>query len=257
MIDLSVRLERNERLSEHLCLLRFEAPRIAEKARPGQFVAIRASEGIYPLLRRPMSIYMAEGPFVELLIKVVGPGTRLLYEAEPGRWFRMLGPLGRGFGLEGDFDLAVLFGGGVGVAPLAFLERELRRQGRRVLTLVGARTAGELVLRYLSDPLVATDDGSAGFRGTVLELWRTHQEALRRERMRWFSCGPMPMLRALAEEGRHLGVQHEVALEVPMGCGFGVCQGCIVPRVEGRYALACLEGPVFSAREVRWDVLCD
>ncbi|MCS7081505.1 MAG: dihydroorotate dehydrogenase electron transfer subunit [Bacteroidetes bacterium] len=257
MRDVSARLLENERIGPRLCLLRLEAPEIAARALPGQFVAVRAAEGFFPLLRRPMSICAVEDSSLLLLVKVVGVGTRLLYEAEPGAHLHLLGPLGRPFEVEGDFEVAVLFGGGVGVAPLVFLERELRRRGRRVCTLLGARTASELVLRHLKDPFVATEDGSAGLRGTVLDLWRIRLQGHIRGRMKWFSCGPLAMLRALAWESQAGGWEHEVALETPMGCGFGVCQGCVVPLrgPRPRYGLACMEGPVFKAQEVNWDAL--
>jgi dihydroorotate dehydrogenase electron transfer subunit len=235
-------------------VLAFLSPSIASSLLPGQFLNFRVGEGNDPLLRRPFSAYRVEKNQVEIIFNVVGRGTSLLSALRPGDRIDVLGPLGVPFRFSGeDFDTGVLIGGGLGVAPLPLLTRALRKAGKNVLTFVGGRTASLLLTEYLETPLTATDDGSAGFHGTVVQLARERLAGEKVLRPKIFACGPTPMLKAVAEFARASALPCEVSLEGPMGCGIGICQGCPVELIgeEKKYALMCKDGPTFDIRAIK------
>ncbi len=233
-------------ISPGLYVFRLAAPKIAESARPGQFVQIDPGDRFF--LRRPFSIQDADGAEIELLIKVVGKGTAALVQLE-GPW-DVIGPLGTGFTLKRE-SKSILVGGGVGVAPLKMLYRAMARGGLNPAFYVGARAAGEIPFAP-DDPVrdalnIATDDGSEGFRGTVVECLKAQIAA--GDRLFIYACGPSPMLAALREFMLERGLDGEFSLENRMACGMGVCQGCALPVEEG-YKLVCKEGPVLPFSQI-------
>lgn len=247
----------SERLSEAVFRLTVHAPQIARSAQPGQFVMIRSGAGLDPLLRRPFSIHQVTGDGeLQLLFKVIGKGTKYLSELREGDTTDLIGPLGRGFNLQGE-EPACLIGGGMGIAPLYFLAKRIsqlvRRQGKDVV-LLGARNGTELSplvrgftdLGYQVD--MATDDGSLGHHGFVTELL---QGVLSRVG-RVYVCGPETMMGRVAGQCREAGVGCQASLETHMACGLGACLGCTVPGVDGNYRHVCKHGPVFDAQEVLW-----
>ena len=243
------------------------APRIAEAARPGQFVHVLAGEDRSFPLRRPFSIHRVERPAgrsggtVEVVFDVVGAGTRALAGLRPHDVVDVLGPLGRPFTPPAEPVGCVLVGGGYGTAPLFFLAGELRARRCRVDFVIGAATAARLLdameAKRLGHSLtVTTDDGSAGRRGLVTDplpglLARTGTGQV-------YACGPMPMLAAVSRVAAAAGVPCQVAVEEQMACGTGICFSCVLPvRPDGssgetRMARSCLEGPVFDGAAVAW-----
>jgi dihydroorotate dehydrogenase electron transfer subunit len=243
-----------ENVTANIFILTFVSARIAHSIQPGQFVNIKTDEGIEPLLRRPFSVYHTEGEKVRIIFNVVGKGTEVLKRKHQGDVLDVLGPLGVPFSLQlPSFDHAILLGGGLGVAPLPLAPRELIRREKTILTILGARSSSLIVDRYLQNVVIATDDGSAGLRGNVVDALRFRIPELDAARTRVFACGPTPMLRALQKLLVEEGIEGEAALEGPMGCGFGICQGCPVELVgdERKYALMCKEGPTFDLRRIK------
>jgi dihydroorotate dehydrogenase electron transfer subunit len=246
-----------------------EAPAEYAGIGPGQFVMLETDGGLEPYLRRAFSVADvsnadAGGPTVriELLVKIVGRGTGAMAELRAGERRALLGPLGRGFSLpaDGAAGAVALVAGGVGSAPLLLLARRLLERGVELDFYYGGRSASDLARRdefaRLAERsggrfLAATEDGSAGFHGRVVAALAAELDAGRRYAST-YSCGPMPMLAALARESAARGLAGEAALETEMGCGFGACLGCAVPHASGRYALCCKDGPVFALDEVRW-----
>jgi len=242
-----------------------EAPAIARRARPGQFVMIETRAGSDPLLRRPMSIYRIvpgrRGLF-QILYKVVGRGTRYLSQHRTGQTLATLGPLGNGFKLprSGSKVLPVLVAGGIGIAIFPFLLDALRSRRMRPILLFGGRSNRDLVsLTYFRAARVgvrlATEDGSAGVEGFVTRLLEPLiVEPGLRSALRLFACGPTPMLRAVGNLASGAGVRCQLALEAQMPCGIGVCLGCVVrcpgEAAEPAYRRVCTEGPIFSPGEV-------
>ncbi len=233
-------------------MLGLHAPTIARAVEPAQFVNIKVNHLPVPLLRRPFSVYRIEGETIEILFHVVGAGTELLAGVREGDMLDVLGPLGHPYGLDDAFDTAILVGGGLGVAPFPLTSEALEQRGKRIVTLLGARSASQLITGHLRALSCATDDGSAGFRGNVVDLLR---EVVRRDppvRPKIFACGPNVMLAALQKAAAELAIPCEVSLESVMACGIGLCQGCPVELrgEERKYALICKEGTVFDAQRI-------
>ena len=233
------------------------APAISDAAQPGQFVMVRVVDQFDPLLRRPFSIHQrcADGS-LRLLFKVVGKGTDILASVQVGDLLDVIGPLGRGFTLHSQGPVC-LIGGGMGIAPLGFLARELQKNERECGSdhvLLGARNREEVrlfanefsALGYSVQ--VATDDGSMGHHGFVPELLA---EVLL-EVGQVYTCGPYPMMRTVALQCREADVACQVSLEARMACGLGACLGCTLPGVKQQYVHVCRQGPVFPAGEVAW-----
>jgi dihydroorotate dehydrogenase electron transfer subunit len=253
MLHLHCRILEVQNVAPEIFVLSFNAPGLAASVAAGQFVNIRIRESYDPLLRRPFSVYRTDGDTVEVLFQKIGKGTALLADLEAGEDLDIIGPLGHGFRLDDpSFQTAVLVGGGLGVAPLPIATAALRRAGKRIITLLGARSASLIVDAHLENLHVATDDGTLGLRGNVVDLAARHLTADTTDGLRLFACGPMPMLRAIAEFARSRQIACEVSLEGQMACGIGICQGCPVELAgqERRYALMCKDGPVFDTRDI-------
>ena len=213
-------------------------------ARPGQFVSLRLS-GYY--LRRPISVCDREGDCLTLIYKTVGAGTRAMSGMKPGETLDVLTGLGNGYDLSESGDAPLLLGGGVGVPPLYWLGKELVRQGRRVTAVLGFNTRAEVFyeeeFRALGCKVtVATADGSYGRKGFVTD-------ALPADYSYVYTCGPVPMLRAVWRASRTSG---QYSFEERMGCGFGACMGCTCKTADGPKRL-CREGPVLRKEEILWD----
>ncbi len=263
--DVSARIARHQALNPEHFLLTLEAPAIARRARPGQFVMLQTRPGYDPLLRRPMSIYRiiaGRRGLIQVLYKVIGRGTRYLARQRTGQTLATLGPLGNGFKLprRGARVRPVLVAGGIGIANFPFLADALCARRMRPLLLFGGRSRRDLVsLTYFRAARVgvrlATEDGSAGVRGFVTRLVEPLlADPGLRSALRLYVCGPTPMLKAVGDLAADAGVHCQLALEAQMPCGIGVCLGCVVPcpgDLAGPiYRRVCTEGPVFRPGEV-------
>lgn len=252
----------NERLSVDIVRLTLLAPSIAHHAQPGQFVNIKAGSGYDPLLRRPFSIHQIngqEGTF-QVLFKVLGKGTKALAELRTGESVNVVGPLGNHFKTG---EAMCLVGGGLGIAPLLFLAQTLRAlpQQPRIICILGAKNISELTVLCEGfaalevETHLATDDGTLGHHGLVTELI----PGLLTDGSKWqiCSCGPYPMMRAVADLCRVHEWPCQVSLETMMACGISACLGCTVEAITtnskgGRYLHVCKDGPVFFAGEIAW-----
>jgi dihydroorotate dehydrogenase electron transfer subunit len=237
--------------------LTLDAPEVAERAEPGQFVAFAVggpTSGL--LLRRSIAISGAADGTVSVVVAAHGPGSTWLTERRPGDVLDVVGPLGRPYPLPPAGAPALLVGGGYGAAALVGLAELLRARGSAVTAVAGAATAERLCsveeLRALADVHVLTDDGSAGRQGMVTLAVAEQLPAAEVV----YACGPMPMLRAVATAATAAGVPSYVAVEEAMACGIGVCMTCVLPVVSAdgrsRFARSCTEGPVFGGDRVRF-----
>jgi dihydroorotate dehydrogenase electron transfer subunit len=268
----------NRPLSPGNFLLTLTVPRSFATPSPGQFVHLRISDEGDPLLRRPYSLegFVSRGKLraVRIYYSVVGRGSRILAAQPKGRELDLIGPLGIGFKPR-PRRTPILVAGGRGVAPLLFLSRRLREAKRPYIFLFGARSRQELygVREVRGGRLhLATDDGSVGFEGSVLELlrreWREGGHTPLHAEI--FTCGPHGLLHEVAEFARAEGIRCEASLEGPMACAVGACRGCPVPLYDGggggaagangsgaggRYPAMCVEGPVMDATIVDWERL--
>jgi dihydroorotate dehydrogenase electron transfer subunit len=224
---------------------------------PGEFLTIRCCDSTDPLLRRPFAFSGFNGKKggdarASFIYLRRGKTTTLLSELAPGARIDVLGPLGRGFSLPESGASPILAAGGIGLGPILFLHQELRALGIEHRFLYGARSEPLVPVRRLpGNCVVCTDDGSLGYRGTVLSAIESGGIP---PQASFYACGPGPMLKALAGKALGLGMDCQVAVEQYMACGVGACMGCAVKVADERkYARACVEGPVFQAKELVWE----
>ena len=219
----------------------------ADFTKPGQFVEISVP-GLF--LRRPISVCDWSDDSLLLLIKAVGSGTAALRDLQPGTALDVLTGLGNGFDVAAAPSATVcLVGGGIGVAPLYALAKELLSAGQKVIAVLGFRSSADLFyaneFRSLCcEVRIATEDGSCGTKGFVTDVLKELPEC-----GYVYACGPLPMLKAVAALPQVKSGQF--SLEARMGCGFGACVGCTVKTVGGPKRV-CKEGPVFAKEELVW-----
>jgi len=244
-----------DEVQEGIYVLRFQSKRLASSIQAGQFINIKPDDIYLPLLRRPFSVYRVADDMLEIIFNVVGRGTKILAGKKRGDRIDVLGPLGVPYRLDGDFQTAVLVAGGLGVAPMPILSAALGTRSKKVMTFLGGRSKSQVVSNHLDGVSVSTDDGSLGFKGTVVDLLESKLSKIASPKI--FACGPNVMLRSLSALARKADIACEASLESAMACGFGICQGCPVENVSDgshpnarRYSLICKEGPVFDSRLV-------
>ena len=255
------RVAGQERLTGDVYRIRIEGDFLEDftrEAKPGQFVNVYMKDKS-TLLPRPVSICRIQSDQMELVYRVVGKGTREMAGYHRGDAIRLSSPLGKGFDLSGcQSGSALLVGGGVGIPPLLQLAGELNHRGIRPMAVLGFQREPFLVqeMEKLCDKvLVATEDGSIGFAGNVVQLIEKEGQERGMAADQAFSCGPKPMLKALADLCREREIPLQVSLEERMGCGYGACVGCAVDiKRDGKIQrkAVCKDGPVFWAEEVFW-----
>lgn len=225
---------------------------------PGQFVEVRVDGDPDTFLRRPISINDVdrENNELHLLVAMVGSGTRHLGQLTEGAMLNVMYPLGNGFTLPtqnpqtGSLTRHLLVGGGVGVAPLLFLGRRIKEMGGEPTFLLGARSASDLLLlsrfEEMGRVFVTTEDGSKGEKGFV-----TNHSILGEETFDLIStCGPAPMMKAVAAYAEKAGVPCEVSLENKMACGLGACLCCVEKTTDKGNICICTEGPVINSKRI-------
>ena len=247
----TVAVEYSREIAGNVWVIGFRAPEIAEKVRPGQFLNVKPDASFDPFLRRAYSVHRIAGDLIELIYNVHGKGSAIFAVKRPGDPLSIMGPLGVPFHLEGEYDRAILISGGLGIAPMPILGESLRREGKEVVNIHGARS-GEMIVGddRLLNPIYATDDGSLGFHGNVVQALSEYleQSGIPVETTRLFACGPNRMLENLALFCEDRGISLEVSLECQMACGVGICQGCPVEMKTGdrKYTLVCTHGPNYD-----------
>jgi len=213
---------------------------------PGQFVNLDLPGHF---LRRPISICNWTDEALMLLVKVVGEGTKDLVRSVPGTELDVLSGLGNGFDISKAGEHPVLAGGGIGIAPLYGLAQRMLEAGMQPTIALGFRTAKDVY--YLDEfvklgcrLLIATEDGSMGTRGFVTDCIKAVPEC-----DYVFTCGPLPMLKAVHSLPQLKDGQF--SFEARMGCGFGACMGCTIPTTDG-YKRVCKDGPILYKEEIVW-----
>jgi ferredoxin/flavodoxin---NADP+ reductase len=250
------RILTRRQLTPEIVLLEVEAPRIARRWKPGNFIIIRptpASERI------PLTIVAgdAERGSITMVVQAIGKTTMATAALQEGEALSdLVGPLGEPATVE-KVGHVLCVGGGVGVAELLPVAGGFRQAGNSVTAICGARTSGLRILQEelqgaADETLWATDDGSAGFHGNVVERMRAWTPARPVDLVH--AIGPIPMMRAVAALTREWGVRTYASLNPVMIDGTGMCGGCRV-TVGGKVRFACVEGPEFDAHEVDFDEL--
>ena len=251
-----------QRVHERYVIIRLTNDNPLPAMTPGQFVEVRVDGSPTTFLRRPISICNVDRDANELwlLVACIGDGTRRLGQLQKGDILNCVLPLGNGWTIQGNRPL--LIGGGVGVAPLLYLGKCLKQNGVEPTFLLGARTQNDLLLldefRKIGRVLVTTEDGSAGERGFV-----TNHTVLQTECFDQIqTCGPTPMMKAVARYAREKGIACEASLENLMACGLGACL-CCVEKVKPLHqsgdavsdyenVCVCKDGPVFNINQLLW-----
>ena len=253
MKEIQLRLMENIPLTDSVYRMTLRGEGL-EEHRAGQFVSIELPGRF---LRRPISVFDQEGETLRLIYKTVGAGTEQMSRMQAGETLNVLTGLGNGYDLSRAGDAPLLLGGGVGVPPLYLLARRLREAGKTVTAVLGFNTAaevfGEADFQALGcSVIITTADGSRGRKGFVTD-------ALPETYSYFYTCGPGPMLRAVA---RATSTEGQFSFEERMGCGFGACMGCSckvrIPAKDGEpektgYKRICREGPVLEKGEILWD----
>ena len=250
--ETAVILEQRE-ISDQIYSLWLHADDIVREARPGQFVSVYCRDESR-LLPRPISICELdeERGRLRLVYRAVGAGTQEFSGYGPGETLELVGPLGNGFPLDKGYEKPLLIGGGIGVPPMVELAKWL--PGDKAI--VSGYRNGDLFLKEeLSRNAalyVATEDGSAGTKGNVLDAVREN----RLEADAIFACGPAPMLRALKAYAAEQGIDCYLSLEERMACGIGACLACVCTskdvdaHTNVKNKRICKDGPVFAAEEI-------
>lgn len=258
----------NRELATGYRLLTLELPEDVE-VRPGQFAMLKSHHSLEPLLRRALAVYRVHGPRrLSFLFQVLGRGTEALSRVEKGGQIEALLPLGNSWPIATQGSQhALVVAGGIGSASVLMLCEELKRARIETQVLFGAASAraatgcGLEDFRALSVPIaLTTDDGSSGEHGFVTGPLERRLRDGHGRGATIYACGPWAMMRRVAELADEFEVQCLVSLEAPMGCGFGVCVGCVVavktdgPLQYGSFRRVCTDGSIFNADEIRWDV---
>ena len=252
---LKAEILKNESISSSIFEMIISAGEIASETKAGQFINLYTGLG-EALLPRPISICEIdhENKTLRLIYQVVGKGTNVFSDLKQGEFIKVLGPLGNGFTVDKDIFNHVVIGGGIGVPPLLQLVKELN--GKKSVFL-GARSSHILVdefKKYGADVYLASDDGSEGFHGNVLELVKE----IKPDVDKIYACGPKIMLKYVSEYSNSLDIKGQISMEERMACGIGACVGCAVKikkdeNTDFENLKVCKDGPVFLSNEVIWD----
>lgn len=243
-----------EKLNERYALIKLTHEEPLPEMLPGQFVEVRVDNSPKTMLRRPISINYVDYERNELwlLVAGIGDGTKRLLELKKGDMLNCVLPLGNGFTMpKAANERILLVGGGVGVAPLLYFGKCIKAAGAEPVFLLGARSAKDLLeleaFEAVGTVHITTEDGSAGEKGFV-----TNHSVLQRERFNLIStCGPKPMMMAVAKYARQANIPCEASLENMMACGVGACLCCVEKTTEGNLCV-CKEGPVFNIDRLLW-----
>ena len=266
LVDL--RVVENIRIHHKYCLIKLTADKPLPEMVPGQFVQVRVDGSPQTFLRRPISINFVDKKANELwlLVQLIGEGTRRMAEYQPGDIMNIMLPLGNGFSIpqntagsalqhrERDSSfLTLLVGGGVGTAPMLYLGETLKSIGFEPEFLLGARS-GEDVMQLadfekIGAVHITTEDGSMGEKGFVTN----HSVLKERKICQIYTCGPKPMMEAVAKYAKAEDIPCEVSLENMMACGIGACLCCVENTVKGNVCV-CTEGPVFNINQLTWQI---
>lgn len=254
ILDLTV--TENLRLHTNYVLLKLTSQTVLPEMLPGQFAEIRIDGSPTTFLRRPISINYVDRQRNEVwfLTQLVGDGTKRLAQVVPGDIVNVVLPLGNGFTLpEKSSDKLLLVGGGVGTAPMLYLGEQLVKLGCKPTFLLGARSSKDLLqldnFAEYGEVYTTTEDGSHGEKGYVTQ----HSILNKIKFEQIYTCGPKPMMMAVAKYAKCNDINCEVSLENTMACGVGACLCCVENTKEGHLCV-CKEGPVFNINRLLWQI---
>jgi len=247
----------NTPLNKNYYLIKLSAPDILPVIEPGQFVNIDVKNCSEIFLRRPFSVFDASHNenSLSIIAKIVGRGSKRLTELKSGDTLNLIYPLGKGFTYPGKNEKIILIGGGSGIAPILFLAKKCKLPAENVDIIIGARCSDDHFdikeYKRYGKLHYTTEDGSVGFKGLVTMHPLIVEKLDSYDKI--YACGPLGMMKAVAQKAKKENIFCEVSLENLMACGFGVCLCCIEPTVKGNVRV-CSEGPVFNINELKWPI---
>lgn len=253
ILDLTVTA--NIRLHANYVLLKMTHTSALPEILPGQFAEIRVDNSSTTFLRRPISINNVDREKNEVwfLVQLVGDGTKKLASTTIGDIVNVVLPLGNGFSMPDKQRKTLLIGGGVGTAPLLYFGKKLKEAGIQPTFLLGARSAQDLLqldeFKRLGEVYYTTEDGSLGEKGYVTQ----HSILSQQQFDSIHTCGPKPMMMAVARYAKANSIECEVSLENTMACGVGACLCCVENTDEGHLCV-CKDGPVFNIKKLLWQI---
>ncbi len=251
-----LKITKHTQLNYNNFQLELKCSELIENIIPGQFINVLVKDSANTFLRRPFSIHDVdyEKNTITILVKEVGEGTAKISHSKVGDSLNVVFPLGNGFTIPTRVNKVLLIGGGVGIAPMMHLSRELKKSGSDVHILLGAKTKQDHILidefSQQAHVHITTDDGSLGTKGFVVNHSILDGE-IKFDFI--YCCGPEVMMQSVAKKAKSLNIECEVSLENMMACGFGVCLCCVTKTKEGNKCV-CSEGPVFNINELEWQI---
>lgn len=264
-------LHANEPIADRYFRLDFSWPLDLAPPEPGQFLTLSLRRGVSPLLRRPFAFsnFDQQKRTAQIIYEKRGEATTYLTQLKPGALIDGLFPLGNVFPQPQKDQHPILVAGGVGMGPIFFFAQELVQKGFSPIIFLGARSSGLIptLPLFKQVPLyIATDDGSLGYKGTVVDCLRNSDQITNQSIV--YVCGPNPMMAATFQWGLEHHLPVWVSMEQTMGCAVGACMGCVVPVKEPdldpnlddgqvtlknqNYARVCTEGPIFNGNVIDW-----
>ena len=263
MIIEKVNIKLNRQIADNIWEMVFDAPNIASKyVGAGQFISILANDSWGHPLRRPMSIASVKDNDISIIYKIFGDVTNILSKKNKGDSVELLGPIGNTFSNWDSDTFPILSGGGVGLAPILNLKHQSERSNVDHAIIIGARNSNEQFMKHDPDKntYLTTDDGSIGEHGTVMtpldEIIKSHKNPY------LYACGPEAMMIAIRDYSIDKNIYTQLSVESYMGCGVGLCQGCVIHNVTNnldehtyhqKYSLVCVDGPVYEAKDIYFE----
>ena len=252
------KITRNDQLSAGVHLIEIDRPPDGEQVLPGQFYNLQTGEGLYPLLRRPISVSQVTETTLQFVVFLKGEGTILLSKMKPGEVLNLMGPFGNGYTLPEKGGRHLVLAGGIGVAPQQELVKAIAEgEPEKLTALIGFRCtpyALDIYNETCHQVLVATEDGSAGYHGTLAAPMLEQLDNGPWDMV--YACGPHGMLKAVAKECGSRGIPVQLLMEERMACGIGACLVCACKiksdetPVGYENVRTCKDGPVFLGTEV-------
>ena len=249
----------NHQIADNIYQANLYSPKISKKSKPGQFVNILPNKNWINVMRRPMSIASQKDNEISIIYKVFGEGTEIVSQWKENDKIDIIGPLGN-FWKDFNNSFPILIGGGVGIAPIINLHHMLLEVNVKHSLIMGARKKEEHFIDHSpnNNIFLSTDLDDYGIKGNVIVALEKILESKNIENYKIFTCGPPAMMKAIAEYCILHAINCDLALETIMACGIGICQGCTVTlnndinsdSYREKYALACLDGPIFNVKDI-------
>ncbi|SHK58462.1 dihydroorotate dehydrogenase electron transfer subunit [Paramaledivibacter caminithermalis] len=249
----------NEKIADNIYRIKIKKPSEDFEIMAGQFLNIKCGEGDFPLLRRPISIGLADKDSMTIYVNKVGKGTEFLCNREKGEFIDILGPLGNTFNMNIEKGNVLVVGGGIGVAPLLELTKTLSSKSDvNIKVILGYRDEPFIVeefKKYTKDIIVVSEKEGFDYKGYVTKPLEKELKETKYDEV--FACGPEPMLKSVNEICKEKDIVVQLLLEERMACGIGACLVCTCKTKKGnddwKYVRTCKEGPVFYGKEVIFD----